>query len=459
MKGYLSDKVLFNDSENHKAAMQSIDHELLLEGPARCGKTGTSIRKLLALHAKNKGMRSCVVRMNSVDLTDTIKFDIRELYVRYGFDDPRSQIKQQGGLTRFDHLYLNSGEMRFGGMNRPSSVLGGQYSVVYLNELSEFTEEAYMMLKHRCSGSAAEWRGPGGEVRFQMLADTNPTVEDFWAYKREAEGLLRTIHFGFQDNPFFYRKQRWSRVGKDFVEELDRSLVGIWHDIYFKGSRVALQGAVFRLHEKNIIKREAVPPLSECNLDRACDWGQTHPSICLWIAQHKETQNIYVFREWRKTHSDILEMGDQMNAFSEGEEIQSTVIDWDENRQILLQRVCKISSVMAPKGPNSIMDGLFMIQAALRKAVEGKNGGLYLVEDAVCNTDPNPGVKDKPNSLIAEMKRLVFDENRDKPVNEGDDAVDALRYYFLWKYRHTDLDLPAILGKVKLGSNKRESFI
>ena len=114
---------------------------------------------------------------------------------------------------------------------------------------------------------------------------------------------------------------------------------------------------------------------------------------------------------------------------------------------------------MAPKGPNSIMDGLFMIQAALRKTVEGKEGGLYLVEDAVCNTDPNPEVKDKPNSLIAEMKKLVYDENRDRPVNEGDDAVDSLRYWFLWKYRHTDLDLPAILGKVNLRDNNRESYI
>lgn len=456
---YLSPRVLSNDSERHREAMQSTEPELLLEGPARCGKTGTAIRKGLGLHANNYGMRSCVARMNAVDLTDTVKYDIRELFIRYGFEDPRSQIKAQGGLTRFERLRINGGEMRFGGFNRPSSVLGAQYSFVHLNELSEWTEDAYMTLKTRCSGSATEWKDKDGKVLHQMLSDTNPTVDDFWAYKRESEGLLRTIKYDFIDNPFFFRKGRWSRVGKDLVNEYDRSLVGMWRDIYFLGKRVAPEGMVFRLHPKNIISYSDLPPFSECRLYRACDWGQKHPSVCLWIAEHKETRNIYIYREWRKTHSDILEMGEQINLFSKDEAIEATIIDNDENRQKLLQSVCGIHATLAPKGPNSVMDGLFLIQASLRNAVEEKDGGLYIVDDLLCNTDPNPEVKDKPKNIIEEKWRLKYDVNRDRPEDEGDDAVDAERYFFLWRFRHTEIDLPVILGRVKLGGNNRESFI
>lgn len=450
VKSYLSPRVLSNDSEAHAEAMRSTDPEILLEGPARCGKTGSAIRKGLALHAKNYGMRSCVARMNAVDLTDTVKYDIRELFVRYGFEDPRSQIKQQGGLTRFDRLRVNGGEMRFGGFNRPSSVLGAQYSYVHCNELSEWTQDAYMTLKTRCSGSAAEWKDADGKVLFQMLSDTNPTVDDFWAYKREADGLIRTIDYDFPDNPFFYRKGRWSRVGKDLVNEYDRSLTGMWRDIYFLGKRVAPEGMVFRLHPANIIQREDLPPLSECRLFRACDWGQKHPSIVVWIAEHRETSDIYVYREWRKTHSDTDEIGSAINEFSLGEEIENTIIDHDLERQKRLQNIYQIYTELAPKGGNSIMDGLFLMQAAMRRAVEGKPGGLYIVEDLLCNFDPNPEVKDKPGDLIQELKSLKYHATQDKPEDEGDDAIDATRYWFLWRFRDTEIDLPVILGRVNL---------
>lgn len=450
MQGYLHPGVLHNDSPKHIDAMRSTEPEILLEGPARCGKTGTAIRKGLALHAKNYGMRSCVVRMNSVDLTDTIKYDIRELFIRYGFEDPRSQIKAQGGMTRFDRLRINGGEMRFGGMNRPSSVLGAQYSFVHLNELSEFTEAAYMTVKTRCSGSATQWKDKNGKVLYQMLSDTNPTVDDFWAYQRESEGLLRTIKYDFKDNPLFFRKGRWSRVGKDLVNEYDRSLTGIWRDIYFLGKRVAPEGMVFRIHPNHIISYSDLPPLSDCRLYRACDWGQRHPSVCLWIAEHKETKNVYIYREWRKTHSDILEMGEAMNRFSQGEEIEATIIDNDENRQKLLQSVCGIPSILAPKGPNSIMDGLFLVQGSMRNTVEGREGGLYMVDDLLCNTDPNPAVKDDPHNIIEEKRTLKYDVKRDRPEDEGDDAIDAERYWFLWRFRNTPIDLPVILGRVDL---------
>ena len=431
MQGYLSPNLFKSDTEAYVDVMSSTEPEICAEGPARCGKTIINLRKVFATHARVPGLRSCIVRTDSVDLTDTIKYDIRETMLRYQLDDPRSQIKQQGGMKRFDHLYLNGGECRLGGMNRPGAILGGQYDLVMLSELSQFTLEQYQLLKTRCSGSSGKWLDRDGNIVAQMIGDTNPDVPGCWMYEREEQGLLRFIPFGFKDNSYFYRDGRWSKVGKATVEELDRGLVGMWHDRYFKGLRVSPAGAVFVITKENIISRSDVPPLDECDVYRAMDFGMStgHPNICLWIAVHQGTKNRYVYREWRSTVTDIEEMAVEVNLANADDRIKQTVIEVDPNRQSILQKN-NIRSVMARKGDGSVMDGIFLIQAALRKSQLGEDGGLYIVDGLVCNTDPNPDV-DKSMNLIKEMRNLVFDEDKGKPVKMNDDAVDAYRYFEL----------------------------
>ena len=112
------------------------------------------------------------------------------------------------------------------------------------------------------------------------------------------------------------------------------------------------------------------------------------------------------------------------------EDIQTTVIDHDENRQILLRDHHDIDSEFAYKGTGSVLDRVFLINTALRRAQEGKDGGLYIYDGLVCNSDPNPDIQDDPGSLIEEMEKLQFSETQDAPIKEFDDAADALGYFF-----------------------------
>lgn len=455
MEGYLHPQVHKSDSEAHKAVMRSRRPAIVAEGTARSSKTITNLQKLLACHARYEGFKSCIVRTDAVDLQDTIRGDFTDLLLRYEFSDPRSQIRASGG-KRFDHLYLNGGVCILGGMNRRGRVLGTQYDLIMMSELSQFEEADYQILRTRCSGSAGNWR-EDDEVYYQILCDTNPDVPSHWMYKYEAEGDLEFVKFGFKDNPHFYRKRRWSIEGKTYVNGLDQSLTGIWRDRYFLGLRVAPEGQVYRIRPANIIHK--FPDLSGCNLYRAMDWGMRHPSICLWIAEHKETFDTFVYREWRKTHTDILAMGNEVKAYSEGEAIESTIIDHDENRQILLRDQHDIYSEFAYKGAGSVLDRVFLINTALRRAQEGKDGGLYIYDGLVCNSDPNPDIQDDPGSLIEEMEKLQFSETKDMPIKEFDDACDALGYYYLWRSRQREIDLPAILGKVKLYDRPNSTIV
>ena len=227
-----------------KEILRSTRPEICAEGGTRMGKTITDLIKLFTLHFDVPGAQTCAMRANAVDLTPSLRNDIRFL-LKYDLDDPRSPVKYYGGPTRFDTLFINEGTMRLGGMNRPNHVLGTQYDMVMLSQLEQYSEEQYMIMKTRCSGSSNIWQNVDGSPLFQMLSDSNPDVPDSWQYQRESEGKLQFVKFTFKDSPYFYRQGRWSKVGKTYVEELYESLTGIYRDRYFHGKRVAPTGMVF----------------------------------------------------------------------------------------------------------------------------------------------------------------------------------------------------------------------
>ena len=420
------------ESDNAKAVINYTGHELVVSGPTRCSKTLRILEYIFYLHFTHKGFKSLILRSDAVDLTSTIRASIKEL-LRYELDDPLSPVKARGGLDDFHTLKLNGGEMKLGGMNRPGRVLGTKYDLVFYSQIEQSDDEQYQKLKTRVSGDAGNWV-ENGKRRYLLIGDANPDRSDHYLIKRKKQDKLDWIDFDFEDNPLYFRnKQRtpeWS-----VVDELDDGLTGIWHDRYFKGLWKSPEGAVFTIEPENIVTE--IPDLSECIIDRACDWGMDHPSICLWIAEHKETGDITVYREWRKTHTDIDEMGEEIKLYTGDEVIDATIIDHDENRQKLLRKNHGIHAQFAYKSAGSVMDGTMLMQAALRRAVEGKPGGLYIYDKLLCNTDPNPEAKEL--DLIKELQGLEFDETKDAPKKEDDDAFDALRYRFLYRAKQQDI--------------------
>ena len=427
MKGYLNPSLLPSETQPHIDMMTYTGSGIVAEGPARTAKTIRNLRKLFALHAKHKGLRSCIVRTNSVDLNDTIRWDIINTVLRYPFSDPMSQIKQQGGERFFHHLYLNEGDMKLGGMNRPGSILGGKYDVIMLSELSQFTEEQFQMLKTRCTGDSAKWRLNDGTIVSQMLGDTNPDRPDHWMYQYEDDGLLKFVKFDFIDNPYYFRKNRWSRVGKTSVDELDKTLVGIYHDRYFKGLRKAPEDQVFEIKDIHLI--HSLPNLNECMIYRGMDFGIQAPNVCLWFAIKRDTRDIIVFQDYRKIGQDIIEFGNDAKTYTSLPVID-TVIDNDENRKMLLLKHCQMPSTMAEKGAGSIMNGVQLIRMALRNAVEGLPGGLYFYTDMKLGSCPEIHRRKLPKTVTDEMRAYQMSPKKDEPIKSGvEHGIDVIRYF------------------------------
>ena len=434
---WLSPEVFSPTSPACKEFLSYMGPEVVAEGPTRVAKTLTGLMELISFHFMVPGARTAIVRATNAALDASVRYDIARTLLRYDLEDPRSPIRASGGPTRFHTLYLNEGECRIGGFSNAKRILGTEYDRVYISQLDEVLEEDYQILKTRCSGSAGNWLDPFGNPLFQISCDMNPAPPDYWAYQREDEGLMKFVKFGFRDNPYFFRGGRWSRSGFTTVRELDRSLTGVYHDRYFKGLRVAAEGAVFEIRPEHLI--DVLPDLSDYLLYNLMDFGVSKsPNVCLWLAWNPKIDDTIVYREFARTNTDTITFGHQMNDINAqvGERPQMTLTDDDLNLVKILRRECGIAPIQtARKGPGSINDGLMLINHALAQTVLGKPGGLRIYKGLVHGgADPNPDAND--DNLITELRNIRWDAEKSETVIDGrDHRIDPLRYFFLWKHR------------------------
>ena len=451
--GWMNPNVYSNESKAHAYVMTSRDPEICMEGPARTSKTNRGLRKIIGLHMKHEGFRSCILRANTVDLDESVRADLKDL-IRFDLDDPRSPIRQYGGV-KFSKLFINGGECALGGMNRPGKILGAEYDAIFISQLEQFTEEQYNILMTRCSGTSNKWKDSDGNPRSQMICDSNPDEPDHWMYQREEKGMLKFIKFGFKDNPFFYRKGRWSRVGKEAVNKLDRSVDGIYHDRYFKGLRVGPQGAVFNVKPCHLITElpwdKDKSKINDYIIYQGMDFGMSSPSTCIWMAQHKRTGDFIVFKEWRALHTDTLEMAEEIHNYTEDYELtnlKERVIDNDENLQSILMK-CGLKTVCAKKGPDSIMIGLNIIKDCMNKTERGEPGGITFYTGMRCNRDSELIRQKLPEDTIKELKNLVFSDKKDD-VEGSDHGIDPIRYMLTRIITKIEVKLPTVLGTIDL---------
>ena len=442
MTSWLNPKLHKSDSENYRDFMTSTEKEIMLIGSTRTTKTTLGLRKQFGLHFRHYGFKSATVRSANVDLHDTIREDIKFLF-KYPLDDPRCPIKAEGG-SHFHTLHINGGRMVIGGMNRPGRVLGTGLNYLLYSQAEQSTHEEIQTIKTRL-GALKNWTDAKGNVISQLVYDSNPTRKDHHLMKRKENGELPFLQFTFQDNPLFYRKGRWARVGKNYVEQLNKDLEGVYHDWYFKGIAADPEGAVFEIQPEHVID-ELPSDIDDYLWYNAMDFGMTEPNVCLWIGQHAYTGDVLVAKEFRHSGMDIIEFGNRVRDVRRNSDwrVLRTIIDNDENRQSLLLKNCSITSEMARKGPGSIADGLNIIQQLLLNTSEGREKGLRFYKGLREGFRPDAKLvrNHKPLDTITEMRNLQYKTEEQKtgtpqddlPVGRDKHGIDAFRYWCLWRF-------------------------
>lgn len=167
------------------------DHEILVEGPAGTGKTRTILELLNRLcHAYPK-LRCLITRRYSTTLTTTCLVTLRDKVLH-----PLDGVHYFGGSKEKPaaFTYPNGSTIVVGGMDNPNLVLSSEYDIIYVNEATELSLEAWETLQGRA-------RPPGVLKNQRIIGDCNPSSRLHWLNRRCDAGTTRRITTKLQDNP------------------------------------------------------------------------------------------------------------------------------------------------------------------------------------------------------------------------------------------------------------------
>lgn len=172
-------------------AFNSREPEIILSGPANCGKTFAVLNKLQNLAISFPNLRIAFVRKTRVSMNTTILETFEEeIYPKqYSASSPIDR------KSRTKYEYANGSEVHLFGMDQPDKFLGSRWDITYAAECAELTEDQWGMLKSRTQ----RHRGPFN----QLIGDCNPPKEgeEHWIWKRHLAKLTPLLLSEHRLNP------------------------------------------------------------------------------------------------------------------------------------------------------------------------------------------------------------------------------------------------------------------
>lgn len=163
--------------------------ELILSGPAGCGKTFALLHKVQNIALSFPDLRIALVRKTRVSMnTSTLETWESEIY-------PKPYLTNINRGSRSEYRYPNGSVVSVFGMDSPDKLLGSRWDLIYVNEGTELTEDEWDQLGSRL----LRHKGPFN----QLIGDCNPpkTGKDHWMWKRYERGATKIMFSDHSLNP------------------------------------------------------------------------------------------------------------------------------------------------------------------------------------------------------------------------------------------------------------------
>lgn len=389
------------------------DSEVVIEGPADCGKSRACLEKLHAAMTKYPGARAAMVRKTRKSLTSTAM----ATFERYVVPDGAAKL-----WNAEEYRYTNGSKVYLFGMDDPEKVKSFEGDIIYVQEASELQQSDWEILTTRVTGRGATMPYQ------QLIADLNPREPNFWLYAREAEGKTRFLFANHADNPTITAKR---------LAPLE-ALTGYLRDRLLLGLRVSAEGTYFTEFDprKHIV--DAFDPPADWIKWIAVDWGFANPFVALWFARDKPGGHIYVYREISLAGLRDEQQAQLIVDRSAGEHISLVVLDpsmFNARTETMRPSIAQIYAAtgvpsIAP-GFNSRVQGWGVVRRALAH-------GDVVAEQRKVEPESLPRLKimlQRAPNLIRNLPAMVIDPLNNEDVADKlngrrtpDDEVDALRY-------------------------------
>lgn len=392
--------------------------EILLCGAAGTGKTLAILCFINELAWFYAGLRVLIVRKVRVDLTRTTLVTYERDVMGYG-NPLVSNVQRE---SRKVYRYPNKSEIVIGGMDRPGSILSGEYDIIYPAEAVQFTLNDWETLIMRLRSGVYPFPA--------IIGDTNPDRKEHWLKQRADEGVTKLLNTYHKDNPAYWDAdaQTWTEAGVRYVLGKLSRLTGVRKERYLLNRWVNAEGVIYEDWNDDIHLIDA-DDLPEFKI-RFCsiDFGFNNPFVCQWWGVDHDGR-AYLYREIYQTRLLVEDAAVKINDLSGEEVIDFYVADHDaEDRETLRRR--GIDTIAADK---SVSEGLQEVMSRLRIEGDGKPR-IFIVRGARKNQDMDLKAHGRPTSTQEEIGGYIWNDKKqkDEPVKADDHGMDTMRYGMMY---------------------------
>lgn len=369
-----------NTGKSHFAAEKM--HGFMLHYPGACG---------VILRKAREWCSGSVVQMLKAVIGD----DPRVQYIDHTFRYQNGSVIYVAGLKD-----KNQREAL-----RSKRGVYGEPDIAWMEEANAFSKDDFQEVFIRVRGKRAGWT--------QVIITTNPDAPTHWIYTDLIQGGGAKVY-----QPTIDDNERATQADRDRLD----SLTGVMRLRMRDGRWVQAEGAIYDEFNPAIhmIDFDKVPKFVKRY--RTIDFGFIHPFICQWWGEDADG-NLYRYREIYKTRTIVEDHTKAIIRYSLNEKFEFTVADHDAEDRATMERH-GIKTVPALK---DVKMGIQEVKSRM-KVQENKKPRIYLVRGALVEIDQSLKADNKPTCTEEEIPGYIWKPNKEEPVKEMDDGVDAMRY-------------------------------
>ena len=300
-----SDSFRMLESERSKLIRRSIfnptKRNLCVSGAVGTSKTYTILSTIHALCIMQPNLEVAIARAEKTTLYTTLIPTFRKM-LKNGLRNC-SYFELEGGERRPQEIhYRNGSHILFTGADN-DKLFGGEFSIIYLNELRLIDDTNYKDIAARLRGGGYFTRD--GRETYLIVSDTNPGGPNHWIKSREEDGRLILIPTSLEDNPEYFCDGKYTPAGKEYKEVLLESYgtSGWQYDRYVLGLWRAAEGVIWGSYDSKIhdIEMEFDDIPKDWTWSGSADYGYNHPcAYGLW-ATSPDRKKTWMFKEIYKT--------------------------------------------------------------------------------------------------------------------------------------------------------------